>query len=60
LRRQKNLQRRVFCEPDFLDHRRLKETAFFDPVNFTVPAGCHVAKFEIGPDTGELALVLRT
>src|SRR5271163_1693359 len=26
------LQRRVFCEPDFLDHRRLEETAFFDPV----------------------------
>jgi aerobic carbon-monoxide dehydrogenase large subunit len=34
----------------------LEETAFFDPVNFTFPGGCHVAEVEIDPDTGELAL----
>jgi hypothetical protein len=35
----------------------LEETAFFDPVNFTFPGGCHVAEVEIDPDPGELALV---
>ena len=35
----------------------LEETAFFDPVNFTFPGGCHVAEVDIDPDTGELALV---
>jgi CO/xanthine dehydrogenase Mo-binding subunit len=25
----------------------LEETAFFDPVNFTFPGGCHVAEVEI-------------
>ncbi len=35
----------------------LEETAFFDPVNFTFPGGCHVAEVEIDPDTGDLALV---
>src|SRR5580693_3937165 len=38
----------------------LEETAFFDPVNFTFPGGCHVAEVEIDPDTGELALVAYT
>ncbi|HTU55014.1 MAG TPA: molybdopterin cofactor-binding domain-containing protein, partial [Acetobacteraceae bacterium] len=30
----------------------LEETAFYDPKNFTFPAGCHVAEIEIDPDTG--------
>ncbi|HAJ46657.1 MAG TPA: carbon monoxide dehydrogenase [Alphaproteobacteria bacterium] len=30
----------------------LKETAFYDPVNFTFPAGCHICEVEIDPDTG--------
>ena len=38
----------------------LEETAFFDPVNFTFPGGCHVAEVEIDPDTGELTLVAYT
>ena len=38
----------------------LEETAFYDPVNFTFPGGCHVAEVEIDPDTGELALVAYT
>ncbi|HEY0301921.1 MAG TPA: xanthine dehydrogenase family protein molybdopterin-binding subunit [Rhizomicrobium sp.] len=30
----------------------LKETAFYDPVNFTFPAGCHICEVEIDRDTG--------
>ncbi len=30
----------------------LDETAFYDPKNFTFPAGCHIAEVEIDPDTG--------
>ncbi len=30
----------------------LKESAFYDPINFTFPAGCHVCEVEIDPDTG--------
>jgi carbon-monoxide dehydrogenase large subunit len=35
----------------------LEETAFYDPKNFTFPAGCHVAEVEIDPDTGVVELV---
>jgi aerobic carbon-monoxide dehydrogenase large subunit len=35
----------------------LEETAFYDPVNFTYPGGCHIAEVEIDPETGELELV---
>jgi aerobic carbon-monoxide dehydrogenase large subunit len=38
----------------------LEETAFFDPVNFTFPGGCHIAEVEVDPDTGELTLVAYT
>jgi carbon-monoxide dehydrogenase large subunit len=31
----------------------LKEGAFYDPVNFTFPAGCHICEVEIDPDTGD-------
>ena len=30
----------------------LEETAFYDPKNFTFPAGCHVCEVEIDPETG--------
>ena len=30
----------------------LKEGAFYDPVNFTFPAGTYIAEVEIDPDTG--------
>ncbi len=35
----------------------LKETSFYDPTNFTFPAGCHVCEVEIDPDTGETEIV---
>ena len=31
----------------------LEETTFFDPPNFTFPAGCHICEVEIEPQTGE-------
>src|SRR5262252_3447427 len=34
----------------------LKEGAFYDPVNFTFPAGCHICEVEIDPDTGVVAI----
>lgn len=30
----------------------LKEGAFYDPANFTFPAGCHICEVEIDPETG--------
>ncbi|MCB1431008.1 MAG: xanthine dehydrogenase family protein molybdopterin-binding subunit [Alphaproteobacteria bacterium] len=30
----------------------LKEGAFYDPTNFTFPAGCYIAEVEIDPETG--------
>ena len=35
----------------------LKETAFYDPTNFTFPAGCHICEVEIDTDTGETSVV---
>jgi aerobic carbon-monoxide dehydrogenase large subunit len=35
----------------------LDETAFYDPKNFTFPAGCHVAEVEIDRDTGMVEVV---
>jgi carbon-monoxide dehydrogenase large subunit len=35
----------------------LEETAFYDPKNFTYPAGCHVCEVEIDPDTGVVEIV---
>ncbi len=35
----------------------LDETAFYDPTNFTYPAGCYVAEIEIDRETGVVALV---
>ena len=38
----------------------LEETAFYDPLNFTFPAGTHVAEVEVDPETGEVELVAVT
>ena len=35
----------------------LDETAFYDPANFTYPAGCHIAEVEIDPETGVTTLI---
>jgi aerobic carbon-monoxide dehydrogenase large subunit len=35
----------------------LDETAFYDPKNFTFPAGCHICEVEIDPDTGVTQVV---
>ena len=35
----------------------LEETAFYDPKNFTFPAGAHVAEVEVDPETGVVELV---
>jgi carbon-monoxide dehydrogenase large subunit len=38
-------------EPD------LSETAFYDPLNFSFPAGTHICEVEIDPDTGVVEIV---
>ncbi len=38
----------------------LEETAFYDPKNFTFPAGCHICEVEIDPDTGVVDVVAFT
>ena len=38
----------------------LEENAFYDPKNFTFPAGCHVCEVEIDPDTGQTQVVAFT
>jgi len=38
----------------------LKEGAFYDPINFTFPAGCHICEVEIDPETGETQIVAFT
>jgi carbon-monoxide dehydrogenase large subunit len=35
----------------------LKETSFYDPTNFTFPAGCHICEVEVDQDTGLTAIV---
>ena len=35
----------------------LKETAFYDPKNFTFPAGCHICEVEIDKETGTTRVV---
>ena len=35
----------------------LKETSFYDPTNFTFPAGCHICEVEIDRDTGKTDIV---
>ena len=38
----------------------LEENAFYDPKNFTYPAGCHVCEVEIDPETGATEVVAFT
>jgi carbon-monoxide dehydrogenase large subunit len=38
----------------------LEENAFYDPKNFTYPAGCHVCEVEIDPETGVTEVVAFT
>ncbi len=38
----------------------LEEQAFYDPMNFTYPAGCHVCEVEVDPDTGLVDVVAMT
>jgi carbon-monoxide dehydrogenase large subunit len=38
----------------------LKEGAFYDPTNFTFPAGCHICEVEVDPETGETEVVAWT
>jgi aerobic carbon-monoxide dehydrogenase large subunit len=35
----------------------LNENAFYDPTNFTFPAGSHICEVEIDPDTGNTTIV---
>ncbi|MEE2746480.1 MAG: xanthine dehydrogenase family protein molybdopterin-binding subunit [Pseudomonadota bacterium] len=35
----------------------LEETAFYDPANFTYPAGCHICEVEIDPGTGVVEII---
>ncbi len=35
----------------------LKEGAFYDPSNFTFPAGCYICEVEVDPDTGKTQVV---
>jgi len=35
----------------------LKESAFYDPLNFSFPAGCHICEVEIDKDTGDIEIV---
>ena len=38
----------------------LNETAFYDPTNFTYPAGTHICEVEVDPDTGQVEVVAFT
>jgi carbon-monoxide dehydrogenase large subunit len=35
----------------------LKETAFYDPSNFTFPAGCYICEVEVDPETGTTEII---
>ncbi|MES1153077.1 MAG: molybdopterin cofactor-binding domain-containing protein, partial [Dongia sp.] len=35
----------------------LEETAFYDPLNFTYPGGCHICEVEVDPDTGHVQIL---
>ncbi|AZO42931.1 xanthine dehydrogenase family protein molybdopterin-binding subunit [Mesorhizobium sp. M7D.F.Ca.US.005.01.1.1] len=35
----------------------LKETAFYDPSNFTFPAGCYICEVEVDPETGMTEII---
>src|SRR5205823_3988518 len=33
------------------------EGAFYDPTNFTFPAGCHICEVEVDPETGRVEII---
>ncbi len=35
----------------------LDENAFYDPLNFSYPAGCHICEVEVDPDTGTVDIM---
>jgi carbon-monoxide dehydrogenase large subunit len=35
----------------------LEDSAFYDPKNFTFPAGCHAVEVEVDPETGKVEVV---
>ncbi len=35
----------------------LKESAFYDPSNFTFPAGCYICEVEVDPETGTTEII---
>ncbi len=35
----------------------LKETSFYDPTNFTFPAGCHICELDVDIETGRVDIV---
>jgi len=35
----------------------LEEQAFYDPLNFTYPAGCYISEVEVDPETGEVEVM---
>ncbi|MFK0277764.1 xanthine dehydrogenase family protein molybdopterin-binding subunit [Ensifer sp. NPDC090286] len=35
----------------------LKEGAFYDPANFTFPAGCYICEVEVDPETGRTKII---
>ena len=35
----------------------LDENAFYDPLNFSYPAGCHICEVEVDPDTGAVDIM---
>ena len=38
----------------------LDEMAFYDPTNFTFPAGCHICEVEVDPETGHTTVIAMT
>ncbi len=38
----------------------LEEQAFYDPMNFTYPGGCHICEVEVDPETGVTKVVSMT
>ena len=53
------LRRLLMCLTTFLmtDLNGLEETSFYDPLNFTYPAGAHIAEVEIDPHTRVVNIV---
>lgn len=38
----------------------LEEQAFYDPLNFSYPNGCHICEVEVDPETGKVDIVAMT